>query len=73
MPVVRIGRDIGGSEFAHLAADRLERLVEAGGADGLRRRVMVDEFGEAGAVRRRVAGEDQPVDAGGTPRGDLLA
>ena len=33
MPALRVGDDFGVGESAHLAADRLERLVEAGIAD----------------------------------------
>ena len=54
MPVLRVGDDFGVGEAAHLAANRLEGLVEAGIAD----RALVrlgDQRGEARARIGRVA------------------
>ena len=61
MPVLRVGDDLRVGEATHLAADRLERLVEAGVAD---RAVggVADELGERGAVCRRIAAADQRLD-----------
>ena len=71
MPFMGMGRHIVGGEFVHLAADGLQRLVEAGGADRLGGAIMVDQLGEAGAVGRCVAGRDEAVDLRNAAGGDV--
>ena len=61
MPALGVGHDLGVGEPAHLAADRLEGLVEAGVADHAFPRFR-DQSGEGGAVFPRVAGGDQRLD-----------
>ena len=56
---MRVGQHFGGSEFAHLAADRLHVLVEAGIAGGCGGGMFVDQHHQPRAVRRGVAGGDQ--------------
>ncbi len=73
VPLLREGRHIVRREFTHFRADRLERVVEPGRADGFRRLVMVDQLREAGAVGRRIAFEHEPGHGVATPRGDLFA
>ena len=71
MPALRVGRDLGVGEAAHLAADRLEGLVEAGVADRAFTR-FADERCEGGAVFAGVAGGDQRLDHFGAKRRDLV-
>ena len=67
--MLRIGHDAIVGEFAHLLANRIERVVEPAGAD--RRVVMLpDQLDQAGAARRRVAGGDEMLDGGRHARGD---
>ena len=61
VPALRMRDDLGVGEAPHLAADRLEGLVEAGIADRAFGRVL-DEIGKRGAVVGRVAGLDQRLD-----------
>ena len=75
MPLVRVGRDLGLAEAAHLGADRLQGVVEAGVADGRRALRGPDQGHEAGAVLGRVALVDEGFDrigaeAGGVPAGE---
>ena len=61
MPPLRVGRDLGVGEAAHLAADRLEGVVETGIADRALPR-LADQGGEGGAVFAGVALGDQGLD-----------
>ncbi len=63
MPRLRIGRDAVVGEFAHLFADRIQRVFEAAGAD--RRAVLLpDQLDKAGAALRGIAGGDEMLDRG---------
>ena len=70
MPVLRMRHDLGIGEAAHLRADRLEGLVQAGIADRARMGVR-DQRREPGAGLDRVAGRDQLLDRAGPQGGDL--
>ena len=60
VPLVRVRQHLGFGEAAHLAADRLQRLVEAGVAE---RAVRVGcRSARRAAAWRRVAAGDQPLD-----------
>ena len=61
MPPLGVRDHLGIGESAHLAADRLEGLVQAGVADQAFPR-FPDQSGEGGAVFPRVAGGDQRLD-----------
>jgi len=54
MPLVRMRHDFVVGELAHFLADRIERFVEAAGADG-RLVLQPYQLDEAGAARRGVA------------------
>ena len=71
MPALGVRNDLGVGESAHLAADRLEGLVEAGVADHAFPR-FPDQSGEGGAVFPRVAGGDQRLDGLVAKRRDLV-
>ena len=70
VPFVRMRRDLAVGEFAHLVADRLERLVEPAVADG-RAVLLAHQRDEPRAVLRGVAGRDQLLDRGRHARRDL--
>ena len=57
-----VRHDLGEAEAAHLGADRLHVLVEAGLADGGRATVVADASDQCGAVGRRVALRDHGLD-----------
>ena len=59
--------DLTVGKFAHFLADRIERFVEAAGADG-HVRPITHQLGEPGAARRSVAGGDQMIDGGRNAR-----
>ena len=61
VPALRVGNDLGVGETPHFRADRLQRLVEAGIADGAVMRSR-DQFDQPRAVLARVAGLDQRFD-----------
>ena len=61
MPPLRVGRDLRVGEAAHLAADRLEGVVETGIADRALPR-LADQGCEGGAVFAGVALGDQGLD-----------
>ena len=61
MPPLRVGRDLGVGEAAHLAADRLEGVVETGIADRAFPR-LADQGGEGGAIFAGIARGDQGLD-----------
>ena len=61
MPPLGVGDDLGVGESAHLAADRLEGVVEAGVADRAFAR-LGDQGGEGGAIFASVAVGDQGLD-----------
>ncbi len=71
MPALRVRRDLGVGEPAHLAANGLEGLVEAWVADRALAR-FADERGERGAVFARVARGDQRLDDFGPKGRDFL-
>ena len=71
MPALRVRRNLDVGEAAHLAADRLESLVEAGVADRALAR-FANQRGEGGAVLARVAGGDQGLDDSSPERRDLV-
>ena len=70
MPPLRVGRDLGVGEAAHLAADRLESVVEARVADRAFLAIG-DEGGEGGPVLAGGAPGDQGVDGFGAKAGDV--
>ena len=59
---MRVGLDFGGREFAHLVADRFERLVKARVADRCRALLCAHQFDEAGAVFACIAGCNERLD-----------
>ncbi len=67
MPLLRIGHHPVLGEFAHLLADRIERIFEPAGADG-GVAILPDQFNEARAARRGIAGGDEMLDSGREPR-----
>ena len=71
MPALGVRNDLGVGESAHLRADCLEGLVEAGVADHAFP-CFPDQSGEGGAVFPRVAGGDQRLDRLVTKRRDLV-
>ena len=71
MPPLGVRDHLGIGEAAHLAADRLEGLVEAGVADRAFPRFR-NQCGEGGAVFPCVAGGDQRLDGLVAKRRDLV-
>ena len=71
MPALGVGDDLGVGESAHLAADRLEGLVEARVANRAFARLR-DQRGQGGAVFPRVARGDQGLDGLVAKGRDLL-
>ena len=69
VPFLRMRHDLAVGEFAHLLADRIERVVEAAGADG-GVAPLAHQFDEPRAARRGVAGGDEMIDAGRDARRD---
>src|SRR5580704_2586104 len=61
MPALGVRNNLGVGESAHLAADRLEGLIEAGVAKHALLR-FTDQSGEGGAVFPIVARRDQRLD-----------
>ena len=61
MPSVRLRHHLVVGELAHFLADRIERVVEAAGADG-RLVLQPDQLDQPGAARRGVAERDQVLD-----------
>src|SRR5262245_38641282 len=61
MPLLRVGNDFGLGEAAHLVANGLERLVEAGVAVSRRALARLDQLDHAGA-RLGLCRRDQSAD-----------
>jgi hypothetical protein len=72
VPLVRVRDDLGFREAAHLAAHRLERLVEARVADGRGAVALADRGDERRPVLRGVAAGDEPLDRRGPGGGGSL-
>ncbi len=62
MPVMGVGRDLGLAEAAHLGADRLHVLVEAGLGRPWRALTLADQPHQGGAVLGGVTFGDQGLD-----------